>query len=116
MIEMFKSNTMSFLIKVDTQGIKEMLKYIQIVSEKSEQYIQVLYSGQKRKFTIKLDSNEDEMIIREGVVEMCMDKEELEYFEERLKESQINKCFYPAEVCERKYKNKYVTVYCNIIS
>ena len=27
MIEMFRNNTMSFLLKVDTQGIEEMLKY-----------------------------------------------------------------------------------------
>lgn len=116
MIEMFRNNTMSFLLKVDTQGIEEMLKYIKTVSEKSEEYIQILYSGQKKKLTIKLDSDVDEMIIREDVVEMCMDEEELEYFEERLKNSQINKCFYPAEICERRYKNKCVTIYCDIIS
>ena len=108
MIEMFRNNTMSFLLKVDTQGIEEMLKYIKTVSEKSEEYIQIL--------SIKLDSDVDEMIIREDVVEMCMDEEELEYFEERLKNSQINKCFYPAEICERRYKNKCVTIYCDIIS
>ena len=45
MIEMFRNNTMSFLLKVDTQGIEEMLKYIKTVSEKSEEYIQILYSG-----------------------------------------------------------------------
>ena len=60
-------------IKVDTQGIEEMLKYIKTVSEKSEEYIQILYSGQEKKLTIKLDSDVDEMIIREDVVEMCMD-------------------------------------------
>ena len=37
MIEMFRNNTMSFLLKVDTQGIEEMLKYIKTVSEKSEE-------------------------------------------------------------------------------
>ena len=116
MIEMFRNNTMSFLLKVDIQGIEEMLKYIKTVSEKSEEYIQILYSGQEKKLTIKLDSDVDEMIIREDVVEMCMDEEELEYFEERLKNSQINKCFYPAEICERRYKNKCVTIYCDIIS
>ena len=29
MIEMLKNNSMSFLLKVDTQGIEELLKYIQ---------------------------------------------------------------------------------------
>ena len=47
-----------------------MLKYIKTVSEKSEEYIQILYSGQEKKLTIKLDSDVDEMIIREDVVEM----------------------------------------------
>ena len=39
MIEMFKNNPMSFLLKVDTQGIKELLEYIQTISEKSEENI-----------------------------------------------------------------------------
>lgn len=116
MIEMFKNNMMSFLLKADTQGIEEMLKYIKTVSEKSEEYIQILYSGQEKNFTIKLDSDVDEMIIYEDVVKVCMDKEELEYLEERLKNSLINKCFYPAEICERRYRNQYVTIYCDIIS
>lgn len=116
MIEMFKNNTMSFLLKVDTQGIEELLKYIQTVSEKSKEHIQILYLGQERKFIIKLDSDVDEMIIYEDVIEVCMDEEELDYLEERLKKSLINNCFYPAEICERRYKNKYVTIYCGIIS
>ena len=49
MIEMFRNNTMSFLLKVDTQGIEEMLKYIKTVSEKSEEYIQILYLGQEKR-------------------------------------------------------------------
>lgn len=115
MIEMIKNNSMSFLLKLDTQGIKELLKYIQTVSEKSEDHIQMLYLGQERKFMIKLDSDVDEMIIYKDVLEVCMDEEELDYLEERLKKSLINNCFYPAEICERRYKNKYVTIYCDII-
>lgn len=116
MIEMLKNNTMSFLLKVDTQGIEEMLKYIKTVSEKSEEYIQILYSGQKKNFAIKLDSDVDEMLILEDIVEVYMDEEELEYLEERLKNSLISKYFYPAEICERRYKNKCATIYCDIIS
>lgn len=116
MIEMLKNNTMSFLLKVDTQGIDKMLKYIETVSEKSKEYIPIIYLGQEKKFTIKLDSDVDEMLISENIVEICMDEEELEYLEERLKNSRISKCFYPAEICERKYKNKCATIYCEIIS
>lgn len=54
MIEMFINDTMSFFLKVDTQGIEEMLKYIKIVSEKSEEYIQIIYSGQKKDLQLSL--------------------------------------------------------------
>ncbi len=116
MIEMFKNSTMSYLLKVDTQGIEEMLRYIKTVSEKSEGYIQILYSGREKKFVIKLDSDVDEMLIREDIVKVYMDEEELEYLEERLKNSLMSKYFYPAEICERRYKNKCVAIYCDIIS
>ncbi len=53
MIEMLKNNKISFLLKLDTQGIEEMLKYIKTVSKKSEETIQILYLGQKKGFTIK---------------------------------------------------------------
>ena len=116
MIEMLKNNSMSFLLKVDTQGIEELLKYIQTVLEKSEEHIKILYLGQETEFIIRLDSDVDKMMIYDDVLEVSMDGEELEYLEERLKKSLINKCFYPAEICERRYKNKYVTIYCDIIS
>ena len=115
MVEIVKSSTNSFLLKVDIQGIEKMLMYINNVSEKCEEYIQILYSGKEMRFSIKLDSNVDEMFIGEDIIEMYMDEEELEYFKERLKNSLLSKCFYPAEIFERRYKNKYVTIYCNII-
>ncbi len=116
MVEIVKSSTNSFLLKVDIQGIEKMLMYIKNVSEKCEKYIPILYLGKERSFSIKLDSNVDEMFIREDIIEMYMDEEELEYFEERLNNSLLSKCFYPAEIFERRYKNKYVTIYCNIVS
>lgn len=73
MIEMFKNNAMSFLLKVDAQGVEEMLKYIKTILETGEEYIQILYLGQERKFTLKIDPSVDKMIIHEGVIEVCMD-------------------------------------------
>ena len=40
-----------------------------------------------------------------------MDYEELEYFEHRLEEALNSGCFYPAEICERRHKNNYTTLY-----
>ena len=115
MVEIVKNSTNSFLLKIDIQGIEKMLMYINSVSEKGEEYIPILYSGNEKSFSIKLDSDLDEMLISEDIIEMYMDEEELEYFEERLKNSLLSKYFYPAEIFERRYKNKYVTIYCNII-
>lgn len=44
-----------------------------------------------------------------------MDYEELEYFEHRLEEALNSGCFYPAEICERRHKNNYTTLYCDIV-
>lgn len=116
MIEMLKNNATSFLLKADIQGIEKMLKYIKAVSEKSEEYIKILYLGQEKRLAIKLESDVDEMLIKEDIIEVYMDEEELEYFKERLDNSLISKCFYPAEICERRCKNKYATIYFDIIS
>lgn len=115
MIEILKYSSLSFLLKIDTQGIEEMLKYIEMVSNKSEKYIQILYLGQKKRFAIYIDCGRDDILIREEIIEIYLDEEELEYLKERLNNSLINKCFYPAEICERRYKNKYVTIYCAVI-
>lgn len=116
MIEMIKNSTRSFLLKTDVQGVEEMLKYIKIVSEKGGEYITILYSGKETRFVIKLDSDSDEMLMEEDIIVVIMEEEELEYLEERLNNSLISKCFYPAEICERRYKGKYTTIYCNVIS
>lgn len=116
MIEMIKSNTASFLLKADTQGIEEMLMYIRALSDKSEKYLQILCLGNERNFAIKINSDVDEMLISEDIIKVYLDEEELEYLEQRLNNSLVSKCFYPAEICERRYKNKYVTLYCDIVS
>jgi hypothetical protein len=41
-----------------------------------------------------------------------MDKDEVEYFKHRLNEAIEGKGFYPAELCERKMKDKNVTLCC----
>lgn len=116
MIEMIKRNTASFLLKADMQGIEEVLMYIKALSDKSEKYLQILYLGNERNFAIKLNSDANEMLIGEDIVKVYLDEEELRYFEQRLNNSLVSKCFYPAETCERRYKNKYVTLYCDIVS
>lgn len=116
MIELIKSSAVSFLLKADKQGIEEMLMYIKALSDKSEKCLQILYLGNERNFIINHSSNADEMLISKDTLKIYLDEEELTYFEQRLSNSLVSKCFYPAEICEQRYKNKNVTLYCNIIS
>lgn len=115
MIEMIKSSAISFLLKTDIQGIEEMLMYIKELNGRDREYPQILYLGKKRNLEIELNTDVDKMLISEDVIKVYMEEEELEYFEQRLENALISGCFYPAEICERKYKNRYVTIYCDII-
>ena len=116
MIELVKSSTASFYLKADKQGIEKMLMYIKTLSDKSEKCLQVLYLGNERNFVIKHNSNTDEMLISKDIIKVYLDEEELKYFEQRLNNSLVSNCFYPAEICEQRYKNKNITLYCDIIS
>ena len=115
MIALFEKHKTAFILKIDTQGIEEMLKYIEDDSTKSEIQIPIVYSGQERKLTIKIGTDIDELLIHRDEIELYMDEEELVYFHERLCHAFTNNCFYPAEVCERKYQKRYVTIYCDTI-
>lgn len=55
------------------------------------------------------------MLIDKDIIKLYMEREEVEYLEERLKSALINRYFYPAEICERKYQNRYVTIYCTVV-
>ena len=115
MIEMNRNSSISFLLKMDIQGIEEMLMYTKKINNIGRRCPQILYLGENRNFEIELITDADEMFIGENVIKLYMGVEELEYLVQRLENALISRCFYPAEICERKYRNKYVTVYCSIV-
>lgn len=115
MIEIVKNSNISFLLKIDIQGIKEILMYTKEKSSNNKECLQVIYLGKKIDLEIRLSSDIDDMIVCEDFIEVYMDGEELEYLEQRLENALKSKCFYPAEICERRYKSSYVTLYCEII-
>ncbi len=115
MIKLIKNNPLSFYIQMDTKGINETLKYLKNVNEGGKDYLQIIYRGGKIKLQIEFDMNNNEIRINSDMVAICMDYEELKYFEQRLEVALNDGCFYPAEICERRYKDKYTTLYCNIV-
>ncbi|MDE6016155.1 MAG: hypothetical protein K2H41_10730 [Acetatifactor sp.] len=104
MIELIKSSRISIDLKMDMQGIEEILMYIKELNNKNVKSPKILYSGNTRNLEIELDTDVDELIISKDVVKLYMDGEELEYLEERLKDALISRCFYPAEVFEKNIK------------
>ncbi len=115
MIKLIKNNISSFCIQMDAEGINEILKYLKNINEEGKDYLQVVYWRGENKLQIELNINVDEMRISRDMVVIYMDYEELEYFEQRLEVALNSGCFYPAEICERRYKNNYATLYCEIV-
>ncbi len=115
MIKLIKNNTSSFCIQMDAKGINETLKYLKNINEGGKDYLQIIYWGGENKLQIELNMNNDEIRISSDMVAICMDYEELKYFEQRLEVTLNGGCFYPAEICERRYKGKYVTLYFDIV-
>ena len=115
MIKLLKNDTTAFRIQMDAEGINETLQYIKNVNEEGKDCLQIIYRGSENKLQIEIDINTDEIRISGDVVTIYMDYEELEYFEHRLKAALDSGCFYPAEICERRYKNRYATLYCDIV-
>lgn len=115
MIKLIKNSTSSFNIQMDAEGINETLKYLKNMNEKENGYLRTMYWGGEIKLQIELDTNIDEIRISKDIVAIYMDNEELEYFEQRLEGALSSGYFYPAEICERRHKNSYATLYCDIV-
>lgn len=77
MIEMIKNSTISFLLKMDVQGIKEILMYIKEISGKDGKCPRILHMGIERNLEIELTGDTDKMLIRGNVIKMYMQDEEL---------------------------------------
>ncbi len=114
MIKLIKNSTSSFCIQMDAEGINETLKYLKNMNEENG-YLQTMYWRGEIKLQIELNLNIDEIRISKDIVAIYMDYEELEYFKQRLEEALNSGCFYPAEICERRHKNSYTTLYCDIV-
>ena len=115
MIKLNKNSTSSYCLQMDVEGINETLKYLKDMNEEGNGYLQIMYLGGEIKLQIETNVNIDEIRISRDFVNIYMDYEELEYFEQRLEDALNSGFFYPAEICERKYKNNYTTLYCDIV-
>ena len=115
MIKMIKYGAISFHLRIDINGIEEMLEYIEKLGNKDKVNLQIQYLGKNRNFEIELNNDVDKLLVSEKLVKIYMDDEEFEYFEQRLKDSLTSSYFYPSEICEKYYNNRYATIYCDVM-
>ena len=115
MIEIIKDASMSIYLKLDLYGIQTMIEYVENIKLNSEMLLQIIYSGNERYFSIVIDEDTDELIINKEIIKIYMAYEECEYFLQRLKEAVDNGYFFPAEICERNYKKKNITLLCEVV-
>lgn len=115
MIEMIKSSAISFDIRIDIQGINQMLSYIEKNDIDGMGHLQLIYLGRSRRFEIELDNQDDRIIITGDTIKLYMDDEEIDYLKQRLEEALVSKSFYPSEICERNYKNRNITLCCDVM-
>ncbi|MDE6252639.1 MAG: hypothetical protein K2M78_08375 [Lachnospiraceae bacterium] len=115
MIELIKNNKSSFTINMDMTDVEDLINFIVKIVNYGGGEKFILHSGRKKHLEIQIDEEEDILIITKDFVRIYMDLEELEYLRDRLEKTLITRVFYPAEICERYYKEIYVTLYCNVV-
>lgn len=112
MIELVKDSNISMTLKINKNDIPYLLNYLE--KHNQDAMFNIIYKGVKTKFEIKIDEFSDELIINNKKIKIFMDNDELEYFVKKLYEVTEGYDFFPSELCERKVKNKYVSIYCII--
>ena len=115
MIEMVKKSAISFQIRIDIQGIEDLINYIKKIKRDNNIQLQIVYLDKNKNFEIELNEDVWNISINDEFIKLYMDEEELDYLEQRLKDAFTSGYFYPAEICERNYKGKNVTLYCEVI-
>ena len=112
MIELVKDSNISMTLKINKNDIPNLLNHLE--KHNQDAMFNIIYKGVKTKFEIKIDEFSDALIINNKKIIIFMDNDELEYFVKKLYKVTEGYDFYPSELCERKVKNKYVSIYCII--
>ena len=113
MIELVRDSNISMTLKINKNDIPYLLNYLDKLNKND--MLNILFKGEKMKLEIIIDEFSNELIIKNKKIKIFMDNEELEYFIKKLNGVTEGYDFFPSELCERKVKNKYVSIYCIII-
>lgn len=109
LVELIKDSKYSFALYITRDEASLLYDYLENLNKKS---ISILFNGNKVDFEIVIDEIEYSLIICDKSIKLYMDNEEIQFFKHQLNEVIEGRDFYPSELCERKMKNKNITICC----
>lgn len=109
MVELIKDSKYSFALYISRNDASLLYDYLDNLNNNS---ISILFNDNKVDFEIVIDEIQYSLIIYNKSIKLYMDNEEIHFFKYRLNEVIEGRDFYPSELCERKMKNKNITICC----
>ena len=104
MIELIQTGRKSFHLRMNTSGIKRMMRYLEIIRDIPS--IVISNNGKNKNFFIEIAEMDEaeNLIITNQEVKLELDEEEIADFYLSLEEALEKGMFFPAEFCERRFK------------
>ena len=117
LIDVCKDGKYSIKISFDKQGSLNLIKNLTNALINKYSDIEAIHKTTQKsiKICFKKNNNINNIIFSKQNLIIELDSDEIEYAIERFKESEIQKIFYPSELCEGILKNKNVTIYAQYI-
>ncbi len=109
MIELVKIYKCSLLLKISKDNASLLYDYLDNLDKNS---MSILFKGKEIDFEIIVDELDISLIMNNKSIKIYMDDEEVQFFKYRINEAIEGRGFFPAELCDRKMKNKTISIYC----
>lgn len=109
MIELTKSGKQAFDLKMDANGVKRMMRYLETIRDTPS--IVISNNGKDKDFFIIEMDEAENLTITNQEIKLELDEEEVEFFYLRLGELLEKGVFYPAEFCNPQFKGRETYIY-----
>lgn len=113
MIEFKQSNKYSIKFEYNENDVQKLIEELDnaIANNVGIHGVKVITEGVNKTLKFKKDNEENRIVSTVNEISITMDEDELEYAKKRFIDSMIDKCFFPAELCECTYKKYGITIY-----
>ena len=110
MIELIQTGRKSFHLKMNTSGVKRMMRYLEIIRDIPS--IVISNNGKNKNFFIEIAEMDEaeNLIITNQEVKLELDEEEIADFYLSLEETLEKGMFFPTEFCNPQFKGREVYI------